>query len=69
MARLQTTASSMLETLHEAGRKPGPLEAPADAITKPPAGLAPGVVTCDAAEDLAVGLSGLARTKRSLALA
>ena len=53
MARLQTTASSMLETLHEAGRKPGPLEAPADAITKPPAGLAPGVVTCDAAEDLA----------------
>ena len=47
------TASSMLETPHEPGRRPDPLEVPADAITQFPAGLAPGVVTCDAAEDLA----------------
>ena len=43
----------MLETPHEEGRKPASPEAPADAITEPRAGLAPGVVTCDAAEDLA----------------
>lgn len=53
MAWLQTTASSKLETPHEAGRKPDSLEAPADAIARPSAGPTPGVVTCDAAEDLA----------------